>query len=112
MRALAEDAGRGSGVKGGERMQKIRDFLPRARKRLRQIIHNMNENPTIMIMPYICWRWNDWDAEHAAAWVLVVIMLLLGRISEDLRIFIRLARAWFIVESSRYAERKRAEKAQ
>lgn len=111
MRASAEDAGRGSGVKGGgERMQKIREFLPRARKRIRQIIHNMNENPAIMIMPYIFWRWNDWDAEHAAAWVLVVIMLLLGRISSDLRIFIRLARIWFIVQSNRYKESKRTEK--
>lgn len=93
-------------------MQKIRDFLPRARKRLRQIIDNLNEQPTVVLMPYILWHWDDWGAEKTAACVLVFIMLLLGRISEDLRIFIRLARAWFIVESSRYAERKRAEKAQ
>ena len=99
-------------MKGGERMQKVRDFLPRARKRLRQIIDNLNEHPTVVLMPYILWHWDDWGAENAAAWVLVFIMLLLGRISEDLRIFIRLARAWFIVESSRYAERKRADKAQ
>ena len=91
-------------------MQKIRDLLPRARKRLRQIIHNMNENPTIMIMPYIFWRWNDWGAEKTAAWVLVIIMLMLGRISRDLRIFIRLARIWFIVQSNRYKESKRTEK--
>ena len=99
-------------MKGGEMMQKIRDFLPRVRKRRQQIIHNVNENPTIMIMPYIFWRWNDWDVEHAAAWVLVVIMLLLGRISSDLRIFIRFARVWFVVQTNRYAERKRAEKAE
>ena len=93
-------------------MQKIRDFLPRARKRLRQIIDNLDEHPTIVLMPYILWHWNDWGAEKTAAWVLVIIMLMLGRISRDLRIFIRLARIWFIVESSRYAECKRAEKAQ
>ena len=110
MRASAEDAGRGSGVKGGERMQKIRDFLPRARKRLRQIIDNLNEHPTVVLMPYILWHWDDWGAENAAAWVLVVIMLLLGRISSDLRIFIRLARIWFIVQSNRYKESKRTEK--
>ena len=110
MRASAEDAGKGA--KGGERMQKIRDFLPRARKRLRQIIDNADEHLTIIIMLYIIWRWDDWGAEHAAAWVLVVIMLMLGRISRDLRIFIRLARVWFVVESCRYAERKRADKAQ
>lgn len=91
-------------------MQKIRDFLPRARKRLQQIVDNLDEHPTVALMPYILWHWDGWGAENAAAWVLVFIMLLLGRISRDLRIFIRLARIWFIVQSNRYKESKRTEK--